>query len=229
MIKVAMRILVVEDEHRLATVLKQGLTEQGYAVDLAHDGEAGFDLAEREPYDLLILDVMLPIVDGLAVCRRLRGAGRHMPILLLTARDAVDDRVAGLDSGADDYLTKPFAFRELLARVRALLRREGRSREPVLRVGDLSLDPATHEVRRGGEIVELTSKEYAVLEYLLHHPNRVLTRTQIAEHVWDYDFVAMSNVIDVYIRSLRRKLADEGTARLPHTVRGTGYQLRPPS
>jgi len=224
-----MRILVVEDEHRLAAVLTQGLTEQGYAVDLAHDGEAGLGLAELEPYDLLVLDVLLPGLDGLALCRRLRARGRHMPILLLTARDAVDDRVAGLDSGADDYLTKPFAFRELLARVRALLRRDGRSREALLRLGDLTLDPATREVRRGGRLVELTSKEYAVLEYLLHHPNRVLTRTQIAEHVWDYDFVAMSNVIDVYIRSLRRKLGDDGPVRLLHTVRGAGYQLRPPS
>jgi DNA-binding response OmpR family regulator len=224
-----MRILVVEDEHRLATVLKQGLMEQGYAVDLAHDGEEALALAELEPYDLLVLDVMLPGLDGFTICRRLRAGGRHMPVLLLTARDAVDDRVAGLDSGADDYLTKPFALRELLARVRALLRREGRTREPVLRIADITLDPATHEVRRAGALVDLTSKEYAVLEYLLHHPNRVLTRTQIAEHVWDYDFVAMSNVIDVYIRSLRRKLGDDGTTRLLHTVRGTGYQLRPPS
>jgi len=224
-----MRILVVEDEHRLAAVLKQGLLEQGYAVDVAHDGEVGLGLAELEPYDLLVLDVMLPGLDGLALCRRLRAKGRHMPVLLLTARDAVDDRVTGLDSGADDYLTKPFAFRELLARVRALLRREGRSRDPLLRAGDLTLDPATREVRRGGRTVELTSKEYAILEYLLHHPNRVLTRTQIAEHVWDYDFVAMSNVIDVYIRSLRRKLDDNDESRLLHTVRGAGYQLRPPS
>jgi len=224
-----MRILVVEDEHRLAAVLKQGLLEQGYAVDVAHDGEVGLGLAELEPYDLLVLDVMLPGLDGLALCRRLRAKGRHMPVLLLTARDAVDDRVTGLDSGADDYLTKPFAFRELLARVRALLRREGRSRDPLLRAGDLTLDPATREVRRGGRTVELTSKEYAILEYLLHHPNRVLTRTQIAEHVWDYDFVAMSNVIDVYIRSLRRKLDDNDASRLLHTVRGAGYQLRPPS
>jgi len=224
-----MRILVVEDEHRLAAVLKQGLLEQGYAVDVAHDGEVGLGLAELEPYDLLVLDVMLPGLDGLALCRRLRAKGRHMPVLLLTARDAVDDRVTGLDSGADDYLTKPFAFRELLARVRALLRREGRSRDPLLRAGDLTLDPATREVRRGGRTVELTSKEYAVLEYLLHHPNRVLTRTQIAEHVWDYDFVAMSNVIDVYIRSLRRKLDDNDASRLLHTVRGAGYQLRSPS
>lgn len=224
-----MRILVVEDEHRLAAVLRQGLTEQGYAVDVAHDGEEGLGLAEVAPYDLLILDVMLPGLDGLTICRRLRAGGRHTPVLLLTARDAVDDRVAGLDSGADDYLSKPFAFRELLARARALLRRDGQTRAPVLRAGDLTLDPATREVRRGGRAIELTSKEYAVLEYLLHHPNRVLTRTQIVEHVWEYDFVAMSNVIDVYIRSLRRKLDDDHEPRLLHTVRGAGYRLRPPA
>lgn len=223
-----MRVLVVEDERRLAGVLKQGLTEQGYAVDLAFDGEEGVALAELEPYDLLILDVMLPLLDGYGITRRLRAAGKQTPILLLTARDAVDDRVTGLDSGADDYLTKPFAFRELLARVRALLRREGRQRDPILRAGDLTLDPATRLVRRGEREIDLTSKEYAVLEYFLHHMGRVLTRTQIAEHVWDYDFVAMSNVIDVYVRSLRRKLDDDGDGRLLHTIRGVGYQLRAP-
>lgn len=223
-----MRVLVVEDERRLASVLKQGLTEQGYAVDLAFDGEEGLALAELEPYDLLVLDVMLPVLDGFAIARRLRAAGKRMPILLLTARDAVDDRVTGLDSGADDYLTKPFAFRELLARARALMRRDGRRRDPVLRAGDLTLDPATRLVARDGRAIELTSKEYAVLEYFLHNVGRVLTRTQIAEHVWDYDFVAMSNVIDVYVRSLRRKLDDDGDNRLFHTVRGVGYQLRAP-
>ena len=224
-----MRVLVVEDEQVMAQSLHWGLQAEGYVVDIAGDGIDGLWKAQENAYDVIILDVMLPGLDGLALCQRLRAGGRHLPVLLLTARDAVDDRVAGLDSGADDYLSKPFAFRELLARVRALLRREGRSREPVLRAGDLTLDPATREVRRGGRAIELTSKEYAVLEYLLHHPNRVLTRTQIAEHVWDYDFVAMSNVIDVYIRSLRRKLDDDGATRLLHTVRGTGYQLRSPS
>lgn len=223
-----MRVLVVEDERRLASVLKQGLTEQGYAVDLAFDGEEGLGLAELEPYDLLVLDVMLPALDGYTIVRRLRAAGKQTPILLLTARDAVDDRVTGLDSGADDYLTKPFAFRELLARARALMRRDGRRRDPVLRAGDLTLDPATRLVTRDGREIELTSKEYAVLEYFLHNVGRVLTRTQIAEHVWDYDFVAMSNVIDVYVRSLRRKLDDDSETRLFHTVRGVGYQLRPP-
>lgn len=223
-----MRILVVEDEHRLVTILKQGLQEHGYAVDTAYDGVAGLDLAETEPYDLLILDVMLPKLDGYALCRRLRAAERHVPILMLTARDAIDDRVMGLDSGADDYLTKPFAFREFLARVRALLRRDAGARAAVLRAGDTVLDPETREVFRGERRIELASKEYAVLEYFMRNPNRVLTRTQIAEHVWDYDFAAMSNVVDVYVRTLRRKLADDREPRLLRTVRGSGYMLRVP-
>jgi DNA-binding response OmpR family regulator len=221
-----MRILVVEDETRLAAVLRRGLQEQGYAVDVASDGEEGLRLAEQEDYDLVLLDVLLPVLDGLSVCRRLRAARRPMPILMLTARDAIDDRVAGLDSGADDYLVKPFAFRELLARVRALLRREALVRDPVLRVADLEVNTVTHEVRRAGRAVELTSKEYTVLEYFVRNPNHVLTRTQIAEHVWDYDFVAMSNVVDVYVGYLRRKLADHREPRLLQTVRGAGYRLR---
>ena len=223
-----MRILVVEDEHRLVSVLKQGLQEHGYAVDVAYDGADGLDLAQTEPYDLLILDVMLPKLDGYRICRQLRARHVHVPILMLTARDAVDDRVAGLDSGADDYLTKPFAFRELLARVRALLRRDSTAKETILRAGDLTLDPVTRDVHRGDRRIELASKEYAVLEYFMRNPNHVLTRTQIAEHVWDYDFAAMSNVVDVYVRTLRRKLADDQEPRLLRTVRGTGYQLRPP-
>lgn len=223
-----MRILVVEDEHKLAGVLKRGLTEQGFAVDVAHDGATGLGLASLEPYDLVVLDVMLPQLDGLVVCRCLRAQRRTMPVLMLTARDAVDDRVAGLDSGADDYLVKPFAFRELLARVRALLRRDSLAKDMILRVADLEIDTVSHEVRRAGQVVELTSKEYAVLEYFLRHPNQVLTRTQIAEHVWDCDFVAMSNVVDVYVRLLRRKLADDREPRLLHTIRGTGYQLKAP-
>jgi DNA-binding response OmpR family regulator len=175
---------------------------------------------------LVVLDVMLPEMDGFTVCRRLRARHRNMPVLMLTARDTVDDRVAGLDSGADDYLVKPFAFRELLARVRALLRRDDLSKDPVLRAADLEVNTLTHEVRRSGRTVDLTSKEYAVLEYFVRHPNQVLTRTQIAEHVWDYDFVAMSNVVDVYVRYLRRKLSDESEPRLLRTIRGTGYQLK---
>ncbi len=223
-----LRILVVEDEHRLVSILKQGLQEHGYAVDVAYDGAEGLDLAQTEPYDLLILDVMLPKLDGYRICRQLHARHVHIPILMLTARDAVDDRVAGLDSGADDYLTKPFAFRELLARVRALLRRDSTAKETILRTGDLTLDPVTREVQRGGRRIELASKEYAVLEYFMRNPNHVLTRTQIAEHVWDYDFAAMSNVVDVYVRTLRRKLADDQEPRLLRTVRGAGYQLRPP-
>ncbi len=221
-----MRILLVDDDVKFAALLRSGLEEQGYAVDLAHDGDEGYELASTEPYDLLVLDVMLPGLDGYQVCQRLRAEARNMPILMLTARDAIDDRVVGLDCGADDYLVKPFAFRELLARTRALLRRDGSSRDPVLRVRDLELDTVSHRVQRHGESVELTSKEYAILEYFVRSPNRVLTRAQIAEHVWDYDFVAMSNVVDVYGGNLRRKLKDDREPRLLHTIRGTGYQLR---
>lgn len=223
-----MRMLVVEDERKFAALLKRGLEERGYAVDVAHDGEEGLALAEMEPYDLIVLDVMLPRLDGREVCRRLRSQKRQMPILMLTARDTVDDRVAGLDSGADDYLVKPFAFPELLARVRALLRRNGPVRDPLLRVADLEVDTVTREVRRAGKPISLTSKEYAILEYFVRNANRVLTRTQIAQHVWDYDFVAMSNVVDVYVRYLRRKLGDDREPRLLETVRGVGYQLKAP-
>lgn len=223
-----MRILLVEDEHKLAGVIKRGLEEHGYAVDVAYDGEDGLHLATLEPYDLVILDVMLPRLDGYAVCRALRAQRHNMPVLMLTARDVVDDRVMGLDSGADDYLIKPFAFRELLARVRALLRRDAFSKDPVLRAADLEVDTVTHEVRRGGRLIELTSKEYMILEYFVRNPNRVLTRTQIAEHVWDYDFVSMSNIVDVYVGYLRRKLNDDQEPRLLHTIRGAGYQLKVP-
>jgi len=221
------RILVVEDEHKLAGVLKRGLEEHGFAVDVAYDGEDGLALATVTPYDLLVLDIMLPNVDGLRLCQKLRAQNIHMPVLMLTARDAVDDRVAGLDCGADDYLTKPFAFRELLARIRALLRRDARvATDPMLRIADLQIDTVSHEVRRAGKVIELTSKEYSILEYFARNPNRVLTRTQIAEHVWDFDFVSMSNLIDVYIGYLRRKLGDDREPRLLRTIRGTGYQLR---
>src|SRR5579883_3076760 len=221
-----MRILVVEDERKLAAVLQRGLREHGYAVDVAHDGEEGLALAEIEPYDLLVLDVLLPKIDGIALCEHLRARQNNVPIIMLTARDALDDRVQGLDSGADDYMTKPFAFRELLARVRALLRRDGLSRHAILRVRDLEVDTVAHEVRRGGHPITLTSKEYAILEYFVRNPNRVLTRTQIAEHVWNYDFVAMSNVVDVYLGCLRRKLGDDQEPRLLQTIRGTGYRLQ---
>ena len=223
-----MRILVVEDEQKLAAVLRRGLEEHGYAVDCAHDGEEGLALIEIQPYDLVVLDILLPKLDGLAVCRQLRAERRDVPVLMLTARGTLDDRVAGLDSGADDYLVKPFAFRELVARVRALLRRENRSKDPVLRAGDLELNTVTREVRRAGRVIELTTKEYSILEYLMINPNRVLTRSHIAEHVWNYDFVGISNVVDVYIGYLRRKLGDDHEPRLLRTVRGSGYQLRAP-
>jgi len=201
-----MRVLVVEDERRMATLLERGLQEEGYAVDLAATGEDGIWLATENAYDAVLLDVLLPDLDGFEVCRRLREAGRWAPILMLTARDAVPDRVEGLDAGADDYLTKPFAYPELLARLRAVIRRGPHERPAAISVGDLSLDPATREVRRGDLPVPLTPKEFALLEYFMRHPGEVLTRTQILEHVWDFAFDGDSNVIEVYVRYLREKV-----------------------
>ncbi|MBP9015609.1 MAG: response regulator transcription factor [Candidatus Atribacteria bacterium] len=221
-----MRILVVEDEKRLAEVVKKGLAEEGYAVDIAYDGEEGQYMAESTPYDLIILDIMLPKKDGITVCRELRLKEINIPVLMLTAKDSVEDRVKGLDSGADDYLVKPFAFSELLARVRALLRREALSKAPKLQVGDLVMDTLTREVWRGDKKIELTTKEYALLEYFMRHPNMVVTRTMLMEKVWDFDFEGMSNVIDVYIRRLRYKLDKEGEESIIETVRGAGYRLR---
>ncbi|MBO9368999.1 MAG: response regulator transcription factor [Chloroflexi bacterium] len=220
-----MRILVVEDEPGIARFIRQGLSEAGYAVDVASDGEEGLDYALAAPYDLLVLDILLPKMDGLRLLRELRERGVRTPVLLLTALDTVEDRVKGLDSGADDYLVKPFAFPELLARVRALLRRPPLQSNPVLRVGDLELDTVRREVRRAGRRIDLSPREFSLLEYLMRHPNQVLTRTQIAEHIWNFDFYAESNVVDVYIGYLRRKI-DRGFDRpLIHTVRGVGYRL----
>jgi heavy metal response regulator len=221
-----MRILVVEDERRLCNIIKRGLVEEGYAVDPAYDGEDGICLAETSPYDLIVLDIMLPKKDGIEVCHKLRLKGINTPILMLTAKDTVEDRVKGLDAGADDYLIKPFAFGELLARVRALLRRESASKSPRLQVGDLVLDILTREAWRGQRRIELTSKEYVILEHFMRHPNMVITRTMLEEHVWDYNFDSMSNLIDVYIRRLRRKIDEKGQASLIQTVRGAGYRLR---
>ncbi len=220
-----MRILIVEDEHKIAAFLKRGLVEEGYAVDVAYDGDDALDWLLVVPFDLIILDVLLPKRSGVEVARALRARGFHMPVLMLTARDAVEDRVRGLDSGADDYLTKPFAFSELLARIRALLRREPGARASLLHIADLTLDPAAHRVTRADVLITLANKEYQILEYLLRNPNRVLTRTMIVEHVWGYDFDSESNVIDVHIRSLRRKLDDTHATKLIHTVRGVGYRL----
>lgn len=223
-----MRILIIEDETKMAAFLKQGLEEQRYAVDVAHNGEDGLHWALNFPYDILILDVMLPGIDGFQLCKELRNQSVHAAILMLTARDTVDDRVIGLDCGADDYLVKPFAFRELVARLRALARRDTPHTTPVLSVGDLSLDTVTHTAKRGEKHIELTAKEYELLEFLLLHPNQVLSRTVIAEHIWNYDYSPDSNVLDVYIRYLRRKIDDDYDEKLIHTIRGTGYQLVDP-
>ncbi|GAC1429556.1 MAG: response regulator transcription factor [Chloroflexota bacterium] len=221
-----MRLLVVEDEVRIARFIQRGLEEEHHAVDVAPDGDDAVFLATTNDYDVILLDVLLPRKNGLAVCRELRERNVLAPILMLTARDSVEDKVTGLNSGADDYLTKPFAFDELLARVNALVRRQSIDRSPVLRVGDLSLDPLTHAVHRGERPVELTNKEYALLALLMRRPGQVLTRTQIAEQIWDMDFDNESNVIDVYIRYLRKKI-DVGDARpLIHTVRGVGYTMK---
>jgi len=221
-----MRVLVVEDERKLAAYVKRGLQEESYAVDLAFAGQEALDYALTVEYDLIVLDIMLPGVDGLAVCRELRRRGALTSILMLTARDGVDDRVAGLDAGADDYLPKPFAFRELLARLRALSRRASDApRSSVLRVADLALDTLTRRAKRGSKAIELSSKEYAILECLMRNAGRVLTRTMIAEQVWNYDVFNQSNVVDVYIRNLRRKIDDRFDVKLIQTVRGAGYRL----
>jgi heavy metal response regulator len=222
----AMRILVVEDEKKVASFLKKGLEEERYAVDCAFDGEEALFMAEANEYDLVILDIMLPKVDGLEVLKQVRDKGATLPVLMLTAKDSIEDVVKGLDKGCDDYLTKPFAFAELLARVRALLRRKGREPAGELHVADLVLDPVTHAVSRGGKKIDLTAKEYALLEYLMRHADRVVTRTMISEHVWDYHFDPMTNVIDVYVNHLRGKIDVDSSQKLIHTIRGVGYILR---
>jgi two-component system copper resistance phosphate regulon response regulator CusR len=219
------RILLVEDESRVAGFIAKGLREQTYAVDVATDGEAALYQANVNQYDLVVLDVQIPVKDGYAVCRELRAGGFRAPILMLTARDAVDDRVAGLDAGADDYLTKPFDFKELLARLRALARRSVQLRPRIIRVADLSLDTASHQAARAGTPVTLTAKEYALLEFLMLNEGRVVGRQQIAEHVWDETFDPLSNIIDVYIRRLRAKLDTGAACPLIHTRRGAGYLL----
>jgi heavy metal response regulator len=223
-----MRILLVEDDPNIAGFIRKGLREEHYAVDLAPDGEEGLLMAQAAAYDLLILDIMLPKLDGVTVCRRLRADRNPTPILLLTARDEVEDKVAGLDAGADDYLAKPFAFPELLARVRALLRRGNAPQPTHLKVADLELDPVAHRLWRAGREITLTGKEYALLEYLLRNANRVLTRTAIIEHVWDIHFDAMTNIVDVHIRALRAKIDRDFSSPLIHTVRGVGYVLKTP-
>ena len=221
-----MRVLVVEDEKKVAHFIKKGLEEEGYAVDLAPDGEEGLGMAADGVHDLIILDIQLPRMDGLGVLHELRKKKVGIPVLLLTVRATIEDKVLGLDAGADDYLAKPFAFQELLARVRALLRRRAGVEPPVLQVADLTLDPARRLVTRSGQKIDLTPKEFTLLAYFIRNPGRVLTRTMISEHVWDYDFDTATNVIDVYVNYLRKKIDAGREPKLIHTVRGVGYVLK---
>jgi len=224
-----MRVLVVEDEHRMASYIGRALTEESFAVDLANDGARGLDLARCHEYDAIVLDLMLPYVDGVTLCRTLRTEGKRTPVIMLTARDLVEDSVRGLDAGADDYLVKPFAVAELAARLRALQRRQRPAGDAVLSVADLTLDPASRMATRGARPITLTAREYALLEYLMRRAGSVLTRTMIAEHVWDFTFDHASNVVDVYIKHLRDKIDVAGQPSFIQAVRGIGYVLRDPS
>lgn len=222
-----MRILVVEDEHKIANSLKKGLEQESYAVDVTYDGETGFDLASGEDYDVIVLDLMLPKMDGLEICRKLREENIHTPILMLTARGQLEDKVEGLNSGADDYLVKPFAFTELLARIRALTRRPKDSLETVLVIGDLSLNTLTFEVKRAERLIKLSKKEFALLECLLRHKERIMTKDQIVSHVWNYDADVLPNTVEVYIGYLRSKIDKPFKNKSPliHTIRGFGYKI----
>ena len=221
-----MRVLIVEDDLRMASLVRRGLANEGLAADVAPNGEDALWMAQAHDYDAIVLDVMLPGLDGFETCRRLRGAGVWVPVLMLTARDSVEDRVAGLDSGADDYMVKPFAFAELLARLRALARRGESERPAVLAVGDLRLDPATHEVTRAGSPISLSAKEFALLETFMRRPGEVLSRVHLLEHAWDFAYENRSNVIDVYVGRLRRKVDEPFDRDSLQTVRGAGYRLR---
>lgn len=221
-----MRILVVEDEHRIANSIKRGLEDENYAVDVAYDGETGFDLASDEGYDLIILDLLLPKIDGLTICKRLREAENHVPILVLTAKAQISDKVMTLDSGADDYLTKPFSFEELLARIRALSRRPKKALSDVLKVSDLTLSPRLFEVTRRGKKINLSNKEFSLLEYLMRNKDRVITKDEIISHVWDYDSNILPNTVEVYIRNLRRKVDIPFKGKdIIQTSRGFGYKV----
>lgn len=220
-----MRILLVEDEKKVADMVARGLKAERCAVDVAHDGQSGWEFAATYDYDLIILDLMLPGLDGAEILQRVRRKNQHVPILILTARDATADKVKNFEAGADDYLTKPFAFAELLVRVKALLRRGPVNRSSVVRVGDLELDRLSQQVRRAGKRIELTSKEYSLLEYLATNPGRVFSRTMIIEHVWDQSFEGLTNIVDVYVRHLRSKVDDPFPMKLIRTVRGVGYSL----
>ncbi|PLY06024.1 MAG: DNA-binding response regulator [Desulfuromonas sp.] len=221
-----MRVLVVEDENKVAGFIQRGLQEEGFSVDLAYDGDAGVDLAKSQMYDLILMDVMLPVKDGLTAIKELREQNISTPVLCLTARDAVEDKVVGLNAGADDYLAKPFAFAELVARCRALVRRNRSDRGAEIVFSDLRLDPVAHKVWRQDSEIDLTSKEYALLEYFMRNPNQTLTRAMIAENVWDYTFDSFTNIIDVYVNYLRNKVDRPYDKKLIHTVRGQGYMLK---
>jgi two-component system OmpR family response regulator len=220
-----MKILVVEDEPKMLRAIRRGLEREGYAVDVAADGDDGLSFGTEYEYDAIVLDVMIPGRDGFEVCRELRARGRWAPILMLTARDGVADRIQGLDTGADDYLAKPFDFGELLARLRALVRRGPQERPSVLETGDIKLDPAAHTVTAAGVPTDLSTREFALLEFLMHHAGEVVTRTQLLNHVWDYDYGGLSNVVDVYVGYVRKKLAATGSTSTIRTVRGVGYAL----
>ncbi len=221
-----MRILVIEDEKKITDFIKRGLKEEGYAVDVAYDGQEGHFLAKTNKYDLILLDLMLPKIDGLTLCKKIKEEDPATPIIILTAKDTVKDKVTGLDSGADDYLTKPFAFEELLARIRAILRKKDTKSPTKLQVDDLVLDLLTHKIRRGGKEIILTAKEYTLLEYLMRNAGTVVTRTMISEHVWDMNFDTFTNVIDVYINYLRNKIDADFEKKLIHTIRGRGYTIK---
>jgi len=220
-----MRILVIEDDHRIATAIKKGLEQEAFAVDLAYDGETGFDLAAAESFDVIILDVMLPKMNGVTLCKKLRAERIHTPILMLTAKGQVDDKVAGLNSGADDYLAKPFAFAELLARIRALSRRPKSRIMETLTVADLELNTINYEVKRNGKLISLSRKEFALLEFLMRHANTIVTKDQIMNHVWEYDADILPNTVEVYIGYLRNRIDKPFTTQLIHTVRGFGYKI----
>jgi len=221
-----MRVLIVEDEKTLANLIKEGLEDESFSVDIAYDGEEGLFLAENEPYDIIVLDIMLPKIDGIELLRRIRENRIKTPVLLLTAKSAIEDKVEGLNSGADDYLTKPFSFEELLARIRAILRRAFGETRNIVKVADLELNLDTHEVKRAGRKIELSSREYALLEYLVLNKNKLLTRTQITEHIYDYYFEFDSNVIDVTVARLRKKIDKGFEKKLIYTVRGAGYMVK---
>lgn len=221
-----MRILLVEDEKDLASIMKQGFEEQGYVVDAAHDGEEGLYMAENFPIDAIVLDIMLPVMDGLEVLKRLRKKGSTTPVILLTARDALLDKIKGLDTGADDYLTKPFVFDELLARIRSLLRRKTEVKQAIIKIGDLEINTASHEVSRNGKPITLSAREYALLEFMAYKKSEVLSRTDIVEHIYHEETDLDSNVVDVYINYLRNKIDKDFKKKLIHTVRGAGYMLK---